>query len=90
MGNDESDAPTCQYLGDEEMGIDTEITENGGVGCVAEATTVIRPAGGSLRDIASPVGNVKVCWQHSKWLTSDETERAWERCGDLKTGPDNE
>jgi len=89
--DNKSGHPTCQYLGSEEIGIDTEIIRrDGSVGCVAEATTAIRPARGSLRYVTSPRGKMKMCLHHARWLTSDETERAWERCGDLKTGTDHD
>jgi hypothetical protein len=81
-----SERPTCQYVGNEKAGLDSEKeAEGGGVYCTAEATTVIRLATGSLSDVASPLGKPKVCWEHSQWLISDDTEREWERCGDLTT-----
>lgn len=82
-----TDRATCQYIGSEGMDIESEIEEGGVVGCTADATTVIRPAAGGVKDIADPFGKMKVCWEHSRWLISDETERAWERCADLDTGP---
>lgn len=81
----DGDRPACQYVGSEGAGLESEVEENGGVSCTAEATTVVRPATGSLKDISVPMGKRKVCWEHSRWLISDETGRAWERCGDLAT-----
>jgi len=79
----ENSKPNCQYIGTEGMDIESEIEKNGGVGCSADAEVILRPNTNSMRDMADPVGKVKVCFQHGKWLESDETERQWEQCGEV-------
>lgn len=77
------DNVTCQYVGTDGKGIDSEYEEHGTVACEADAEIVIRPSSGGMSDIRSILGKQKVCVEHGRWLISDETERDWEQCGEL-------
>lgn len=63
----------CQYIGNEETGVDSEVEKGGVIKCEAEAEVGVR-----IADSMNPMKR-NVCREHAQWLQSDECERNWEQ-----------
>jgi len=77
----------CQYVGEDEAGIDAEYEESGVVRCSAEADVIVR------RAHQMPARKTPVCLEHARWLRSDEVPIDWEQSAeirDLPTGSDQD
>jgi len=71
----------CQYVGQDEAGIDSEHVENGVVRCSAGADVIVR------RAHQMPARKTPVCLGHARWLRSDEVPIDWEQSAEIRDLP---